>query len=847
MKRLSCLLGLSILLTACAETALDDASEPVGYLTGDNGKADGVAYSVKDYFKNTANLDLSDLVEQTVNLGHSELNAILSSVPYTDIQIQPTQVFTNNGGEVLGLSSSSLNALVNNLSTTYGSDAVTTEINQVRANHLTSSGKSLYAESEFSVALGGNFSFSTELGDGNGAVGFLPSSNLVARMVTLHGDGEINALPTQPLAAVFNQRGFVLPTSVDEIAQMAPGESITLLGNGRLGFNVGANLPVYSFDPINHLTLSARFHLGGRVLTEGELDIHLVRGDGDQVIVEVGISDVRSRGISAGIKSGFGLTDIPPLLEVDVGGQVWSLGQLAETLIKRRLDRSGLLSYGAEALSENAKSRVTLERFRLSLNQRHERLDRALIQAITGDLRLMQALADRGEGVRQEVSFERNMNEQRRYRGAHLSSMRFFSERSTMEGSIRIEDEFGAQELLFEDLSESRGRFFRDWGFRRLIMTSSQWQDSRYVGSKANLRLAVTESDSFTARDQILDHVDAALLSVIDFNTTYNHLTRLYEELQHKVDIHCRRCTGNDSPSCRSQYRRCMESVLTDDEIESWRSELLTETSTVVSQLSTNSDDPRLNTTQHYADGLLNLKLQLSSVKEVSAALADVAGDTEILSDVRFGQSGLDALFREVTRDDFEEQLRRMLVVIVSKRSRDYDQKFDRALEWVDRESGKISDIVDLYEDARTKYLQLDDQSRINIVGKSVGNGAYLVEALSDEDNTPVIRSIAESKAKVVADMVDRMVDRGQRLSLVQSLVSIFSLGLIDPRAFESHHLITYTLTSLVEPSSREWLLSMNFEENILPDLQLFSRGSDNEGFIQSGQFGLDFLLKSEL
>ena len=153
-----------------------------------------------------------------------------------------------------------------------------------------------------------------------------------------------------------------------------------------------------------------------------------------------------------------------------------------------------------------------------------------------------------------------------------------------------------------------------------------------------------------------------------------------------------------------------------------------------------------------------------------------------------------------MTREDFEEQLRQMLVVVVSKRSRDYDRKFDRALSWVDRESDKITDIVDIYDAARRQYLQLDDQSRINIAGQNVGNGAYLVETLSDEDDTPVIRSIAESKAKILADMVDRMVDRGQRLSLVQSLVSIFSLGLIDPRAFESHHL-TRTLTS-VDPQA---------------------------------------------
>ena len=62
------------------------------------------------------------------------------------------------------------------------------------------------------------------------------------------------------------------------------------------------------------------------------------------------------------------------------------------------------------------------------------------------------------------------------------------------------------------------------------------------LGLKANLRLGVTESDSFTARDQILDHVDAALLGVLDFSTSYNTLTRLYEELL-LTDIHCRRCT----------------------------------------------------------------------------------------------------------------------------------------------------------------------------------------------------------------------------------------------------------------------------------------------------------------
>lgn len=836
-----------LMLSACAETPINEGIEPNGLLTAYNGKADGPAYSIKDYFKNTANLDLSDLLEQAVNVGTGDLNGLLSSIPYLDIQLQPTKIFTDTGGEVLGLSTSSLDALVNNLSTTYGSDAVTTEINQVRLSHLATSVDTLYSESEFRVAVGGNFSFSTTLGDGDGTVGFLPSSNVTARLVTAHGDDELNALPTQPLTVTYDKRGFVLPTSVNEIAQMTSGESVTLLGRGRLGFNVGANLPVYSFDPINHLMLTARFHLGGRILTEGELDIHLVRAAGNEVIVEVGISDIRSRGIRAGLSSGFGLTNIPPLLEVDIGGKSWTLGALAERLIQRRLDKSGLLSYGAQALSDNSKSRVTLERFRLDLSQRSERLDRALIQAITGDLRLMQALADRQEGVIQEVSFDRNLNENHRYKGAHLASMRFFSESNTIEGSVRIEDENGAQTILFEDLQETRGRFFADWGFRRLIMTSSQWQGSQYLGSKANLRLAVTESDSYTARDQILDHVDAALLAVLDFPTSYSHLTRMYEELQQQVDLHCRRCNDSGDASCHREYRECMEMTLSQEEIDLWRADLDRATGQAIMELNPNDADPALANARHIADGLLNLKLQLSSIKEVSAALRDVAGDTQILSDVRFGQNGLDNLFRNVNRDDFEERLRQVLVVVVSKRSRDYDQKFDRALDWVDDEAGKIRDIVDIYDSARTRYIALDDQSRINVVGQSVGNGAYLIETLSQEDSSPVIRSIAESKAKIIADMVDHMVDRGRELSLIQSLISVFSLGLIDPRGFESHHLISYTLTTLVEPESREWLLSMNFEEEILPDLQLFSRGSDQDGFIQAGQFGLNFLLEGDL
>ena len=60
--------------------------------------------------------DLTDLIEQTVNLGTAGLNGVLSSIPYVDVQLVPTKIFTNEAGEVLELSTSSLNDLVDNLS-----------------------------------------------------------------------------------------------------------------------------------------------------------------------------------------------------------------------------------------------------------------------------------------------------------------------------------------------------------------------------------------------------------------------------------------------------------------------------------------------------------------------------------------------------------------------------------------------------------------------------------------------------------------------------------------------------------------------------------------------------------
>ena len=126
------------------------------------------------------------------------------------------------------------------------------------------------------------------------------------------------------------------------------------------------------------------------------------------------------------------------------------------------------MSYDVRALSEHARSHITLERLQLSLDQRDHDLDQAVLQALTGDLRLMQALADRGAGVLQEVSFERNMNERRRYRGSNLTSMRLFSERNSLEGrsKSRMKMALKTYSLKINDTLEAPSSQTGDFGVR---------------------------------------------------------------------------------------------------------------------------------------------------------------------------------------------------------------------------------------------------------------------------------------------------------------------------------------------------------------------------------------------
>ncbi len=835
---------LSLVLACAAEDTPIEVEPPVQVLQGDSGKFDGVSFAVRDYFRHTRELLLRDLVDRAASLATDELNDALGAIPWVDLKIGETSIFGLEEGFEGGSEITSLPKLKTGLTKRFGETDFVTQINAIREQYLAGGDETYYAESSFEVDLELAKSFSIDVEDVPIVLGFRPRTKLTATMVGAY-DSNVEAVLKSPLKAFSEARGFILPRGSADLAKMAPGEAISLSGEGTFGINVAANIPVYSFSPVDHLLLTARFSLGGYAQLEGQLDVQMIRGESDLLYLDVGLREAQLKGLHAGLSSGWGLTDVPDLLEVSIGGSSWSLGDIAAKALRNYVDKRSMLSYGVKGVASSSSERVTVQRFRVNLGSGDEAVEAAIKQVVAGDLRLAQALADRpNSGVESLVSFERQVNSKRRYLGAHVMSMKFFSDVTSAEGFAYIADGDTLQELLFDVLSESSSKFWRKWGSKRTVVTSQTWQGGELQTATSNLRVAVSEADKFTDRDQVLDHVDAALLSVLDLATLYHSLTKQFEELQHKVDTTCEECDDEDNdPFCDDEYEECVAALITPDEVEQWRTKLQGAIADTVQGMSGDGYDPEFNGPWDVAQDLLDLKLELSSVQEQNYAFSSIAGRSSLLSDVRFTEAGLDALFEQVSPEDFEERLEHVLMLIVSKRSKEHDVKFDKALDWVEDEDDKIDDMRELYAEARREWNRLSEIAGVRVDGRAIGSGAFLLADTGvGEDIEVTIRSVAEMKGAVAAKLYDDLVERADDLGLLQAILKILSLGLADTLGFDSHHLVAYTMLSLVDPAEREWLVNMDFEEDTFVDVKTYARGTSS-GFVEAGQFDLNAVI----
>lgn len=492
------------------------------------GKCDGLS-SIRALVRDAKQLDLQDLVNVGASYAARELNDALAITDYASVALQPTELYAPASVAANDVTVQNLDALVSGLATRFGESSLTTEVNTLRARYLAQSGKRVYAEAAFRIRanLGHAWSLATRGfgGDASGTatLGFDAGVDLEARVISAHGS-EAGGLAGAPLQAIKAARGFVLPTSVEDVRALRPGESFALSGRGRLGLNLGAGVPILIANPVSWLTYSLVLTAGLRSVFEGEMDVQLVRLDGDEVVVDVGVRTAALKQAAVALTDGFG---IHGLIEtsVDVAGTSVNLGKLLDDALRSRVtSKLHLIRASAERTNQSMRMSVARLRFHLDGPEPVGGRAEALAQALRGDLRLAQALAARGDsGVVAEFDLVRSGASAISYAGVDVLGMSFYRRTAESEGSAVIQTPGGALALMWESLHRAGGWFFTSHGFTRIGVAGLRF-DARHPGvakSETNLFLQTQEGDKFMERDKVIDQLDSVIVAVAGKDALY--------------------------------------------------------------------------------------------------------------------------------------------------------------------------------------------------------------------------------------------------------------------------------------------------------------------------------------
>lgn len=502
---------LSILLASCA-------TEPEGDLsvTCDGGKCDGVG-NLTSLIRDAKELDLGDLVAVGSKLGANQLSSALSSSDFASIKLGEPRFFALPNVSDPDLTLENLDTLVSGLAARYGERELSTEVNRIRRAHLSSSGDKVFVESAFRIgtSLGANWGHTVGGFEGaSSVVGFDVGGSIEARVIGAYRS-ELQGVSRAPLSALSDLRGFVLPRSIDDIRKMKPGESFALSGEGHLGANLGVGVPILVANP-GAITYNLVISAGLRTRIGGQLDVQLVRLEGDEVVVDVGMQRVRETSARLALEDSWGVQGLLKT-KISLGGIDVDLGKLVDKALQKQLNaKLNLLS--AQLAQSSSKSRVSVARLRFSLDGGDAGvLAPALAQALEGDVRLAQALANRGEpGVTAEFDLLRSGTSSTSYAGIDILGMSFFKQRIESEGSVVIQTPGGARSLLFQSLHVQSGSFFSEHGYTRVGVSGLNFdpENPGEARGEANLFVQLQEADEFMERDKMLDHVDALILAL---------------------------------------------------------------------------------------------------------------------------------------------------------------------------------------------------------------------------------------------------------------------------------------------------------------------------------------------
>lgn len=756
---------LSVLLASCAA---EPEGEDVGVTC--EGKCDGIG-NLKSFIRDAKELDLGDLVAVGSKLGADGLSDGLSSSDFATIKVDEPRFFALPSVSEPDLTLENLDELVSGLAARYGERELSTEVNQVRRAHLMASGDKVFVESAFRIGGNVNADWGHAVGGLDTAavrVGFGVGGSLEARVIGAY-KSELQGVSRAPLRALKDLRGFVLPRSIEEIRKMKPGESFALSGEGHLGANLGAGVPILIANPGNVISYNIVLSAGLRARIAGQLDVQLVRLDGDDVVVDVGMQRVREWSAKLALEDSWGIQGLLKT-NISLGGIDVDLGKLVDKALQKQLN-SKLNLFSAELSQANTRSRVSVARLRFALDGGDASvIGPALAQALKGDVRLAQALANRNEpGVVAEFDLLRSGASTTSYAGVDIFGMSFFSRSVVGTGSVVIQTPGGARSLLFQSLRKSSGSFFSEHGYTRVGVSGLNFDPNNpgEARGEANLFVQLQEADEFMERDKMLDHVDALILA-LGGQAALGAIEVHGNALERFVEITC--------PNSQA-FDPCRVNVLSSPTVIDLRKKGV-DAARAVSKLSATQAAELVK--------LAEFRMTTQATYEPKAQL--VGPDATFTIDYRLDDAALNFLMTERDTTSFKSTLKAYASAVkVNRLDEPSNLAFNRK-QIETKMAAQIDELGAKYEAAAVDYKKLLNVERAVLakIGQ-VGPRLLEIRVPVDASQRPLyeeaaVGSLAEARSRVVTKMFDALVKKSSNFSTqVEQVTGYALLGMLEP------------------------------------------------------------------
>ena len=717
--------------------APEQTYEPEELMVSCEGKCDGLD-SVKSLLRDPSELELDDLLNASVPAIVDQLNDFLSSTPLLDIELE--QPAFHHAEDI--------DRLVSGLAARYGERELTTEVNRIRAEHLTSSQDTTYAEVavEIDAHVTEGWSFRAEglegVGDITSRVGFDAGTSVEARVIGAH-----SFEPGDPLNNLEALRGFIVPRNLDELRQMKPGELIALRGRGRLGINIGVGVPLLVAEPTSALTYNLVLSAGLRSYLEGTLDVQMVRLDDSELVLDVGIERARIRSARIGVEDRWGLQGLVDL-DVDIGSIDVDLGRLVEKALQNELNDK-LDGISAYAERSSTKTRASVARFRIDLDEADpDVLGPMLRQSILGDIRLAQALANRGEpGVSAEFDFLRSGLSTTSGAGIDIFGLSFYKRRIESEGTVVVQTPGGARSLMFDSLHREGGLFVSRHGYTRVGLAGLVWDtEGMHPRTEANLFVQVQESDKGMERDKYVDHLDAIIVA-LGGPEVYEVIDAPANELEQYVQSLCPEADIVDP---------CTWESTRDPELRPRMDAALSEFQTAISDF-----DP---STAALLTMVARHKLLAQGTYEVKNN-GFIGPGTDVFVDFRLDDSTLADLALNHDGDDLATNLETILAATDVKREQNGDAVARDRRDLVEDSRADLREMAETFDAFAADYRQLLAAETANL--ETIGQlGPRTMEIRFEVDRndrplleTAVVRSLARARSELAATLFDQLED----------------------------------------------------------------------------------------